>query len=78
MRLSLAFGRGYFFLMAADDTKRPNCVKVCFSDRAFIDLGRMAARDERAVADLLHWIVRRHMYGNCAAGAPNEEGTPSD
>jgi hypothetical protein len=59
--------------MAADDTKRPNCVKVCFSDRAFIDLGRMAAREDRTVADLVHLIVRRHMYGNYAAPASAEE-----
>lgn len=59
--------------MAADDIKRPNCVKVCFSDRAFIDLGRMAAREDRSVADLVHLIVRRHMYGNYVAPAPNEE-----
>jgi hypothetical protein len=64
---------GGTYLMAADDTKRPNCVKVCFSDRAFIDLGRMAAREDRTVADLVHLIVRRHMYGNYVPPAPGEE-----
>lgn len=64
--------------MAADDTKRPNCVKVCFSDRAFIDLGRMAARDDRSLADFVHRVMRLHMYGNCAVEAPNDQGTPGD
>lgn len=50
----------------ADDSKRVNCVKVCFSDRLFIDLGREAARQDRTVAELVHLIVRRHMYGNFA------------
>ena len=62
----------------ADDTKRPNCVKVCFSDRAFIDLGRMAAREERSVADLLHLIARRHMYGHYAKATSGAEGPEGD
>lgn len=75
-----AFARsdaGLFILMA-DDNKRPNCVKVCFSDRAFIDLGRLAAREDRTVADLVHLMVRRHMYGHYAAALSAEEGTERD
>lgn len=64
--------------MAADDTKRPNCLKVCFSDRALIDLGRLAARDERGAADLVHWIVRRYLYGNLAGAAPADQGPDRD
>lgn len=62
----------------ADDSKRVNCVKVCFSDRAFIDIGRLAAREDRTPADLLHLIVRRHLYGNCAVTVPPSEGTERD
>lgn len=62
----------------ADDSKRINCVKVCFNDRAFIDLGRMAAREERTVADLVHLIVRRHLYGNFARNGADDEGPERD
>lgn len=62
----------------ADDNKRVNCVKVCFDDRTFIDLGRLAAREDRKVADLVHSIVRRHMYGNFARNVPEGEGTTED
>jgi hypothetical protein len=77
MRLPPSYDLGGTYLMA-DDTKRPNCVKVCFSDRAFIDLGRLAAREDRSVADLVHLIVRRHMYGNYAVGPQGDEGTERD
>lgn len=64
--------------MAADDTKRPNCIKVCFSDRAFIDIGRMAARDDRSPADLVHLIVRRHLYGHFAGTPGSDQGPERD
>jgi hypothetical protein len=57
-----------------DNTKRVNCVKVCFSDRAFIDLGRMAAREDRSVPDIIHLLVRRHMYGNLGAALVGQQG----
>jgi hypothetical protein len=69
--------RGYFFLTMADD-KRINCVKVCFDDQAFIALGRMAAREDRKVADLVHLIVMRHMYGNYRRDPAGDEGTLGD
>lgn len=64
--------------MAADDVKRTNCVKVCFTDREFIDLGRIAAREDRKVADLVRVEVRRRMYGMLGADAPDQQGTESD
>lgn len=57
------------------DTKRENCVKVCFNDRAFIDLGRLAAREDRKVADMVHVIVCRHLYGHYSREGVSEEGT---
>lgn len=62
----------------ADDIKRVNCVKVCFSDRLFIDLGREAARQDRTVAELVHLMVRRHMYGNYVRDDAQAEGTDRD
>lgn len=66
------------FLPMADNVKRINCVKVCFTDREFIDLGREAARENRKVADMAWFLVRRGMYGIVAAPAPEGEGTNED
>lgn len=62
----------------ADSTKRVNCIKVCFTDREFIDLGRFAAREDRKVADLVWTEMRRRMYGTIAADSPDDQGTTSD
>ena len=64
--------------MAADNSKRVNCIKVCFTDREFIDLGRQAAREHRKLADLVAVIVRQRMYGIVAADPQGDEGTESD
>lgn len=64
--------------MAADNSKRTNCVKVCFTDREFIDLGRLAAREDRKVADLVWVEVRRRMYGTVVVDAADAQGTESD
>lgn len=79
MRPCLAIPQGggaLFFLTMAD--KRINCVKVCFDDQAFLALGRMAAREDRKVADLVHAIVMRHMYGHYRRDPVSEEGTDED
>lgn len=47
----------------ADDSKRINCVKVCFTDREYIDLGRLSAREDRKLADMARVLVCRGMYG---------------
>lgn len=64
--------------MGMADSKRINCVKVCFTDREFIDLGRIAAREDRKVADFVWVEVRRRMYGMLAADSPEAQGTESD
>lgn len=64
--------------MAADSTKRVNCVKACFTDREFIDLGRVAAREDRKVADMVWVLVRRAMYGIVTPGQLEDQGTDSD
>lgn len=60
------------------DEKRINCVKVCFDDATFIALGRVAAREDRKVADLVHLIVVRHLYGNYRRDPVDGEGTERD
>jgi hypothetical protein len=62
----------------ADDSKRINCVKVCFDDALFIAIGRMAAREDRKVADFIHLVVRRHVYGNYQRNPETPEGTDGD
>jgi hypothetical protein len=62
----------------ADTDKRINCIKVCFDDTTFIALGRLAAREDRKVADMVHLIVRRYLYGHYQRDSQYEEGTVSD
>lgn len=62
----------------AESSKRENCVKVCFTDREFIDLGRIAAREDRKVADMVWVAVRRAMYGSLRADGPDSQGTETD
>lgn len=62
----------------ADSDKRPNCVKVCFTDREYIDLGRLSAREDRKLAEMVRVMVVRGMYGILAVNSPPEEGTPGD
>jgi hypothetical protein len=61
--------------MAADNTKRVNCVKVCFTDREYVDLNRAAALQERSKADMAYWLVRVGLYGMLNKPASDEEGT---
>jgi hypothetical protein len=62
----------------ADSPKRINCVKACFTDREYIDLGRVAAREDRKVADMVWVLVRRSMYGIVAPPVTEEQGTDED
>lgn len=45
------------------DAKRTECVKVCFSERMFLDLNRRAIREDRSLSELLFLIVRDDEYG---------------
>lgn len=55
------------------DSKRINCVKVCFNDREYIDLGRLSAREDRKLADMARVMVCRGMYGIVNTVQPEEE-----
>jgi hypothetical protein len=57
----------------ADNTKRTECVKVCFTERALIDLNRLAITEDRKLADMAHVLVLRGMYGVVRGNGPQEE-----
>ena len=61
--------------MAADDSKRTNCVKVCFTDREYIDLNRAAVLKERSKADMAYVLVRQGLYGILNAPGSGGIGT---
>jgi hypothetical protein len=49
--------------MALDNSKRVNCVKVCFTDQQYVDLNRAAAKSDRTKADMAYVLVLQGMYG---------------
>lgn len=56
----------------ADADKRVNCVKVCFTDRQYIDLNRAAALSERSKADMAYVLVLQGLYGIVNKPAPGD------
>jgi hypothetical protein len=58
----------------ADNTKRTECVKVCFTERALIDLNRLAILEDRKLADMAHVLVLRGMYGMVRPNGDSQEG----
>ena len=60
------------------EDKRINCVKVCFTDREYIDLGRLSAREDRKLAEMARVLVCRGMYGTLNPAAPHDQGTGED
>lgn len=62
----------------ADNAKRSECVKVCFEERLFIDLNRLAIREDRKLADLCYVVLRRFAYGNANGSVPQDQGTERD
>lgn len=61
----------------SDTAKRVNCVKVCFTDREYIDLGRLSAREDRKLADMARVMVCRGMYGMLITSAAADEDKES-
>ena len=62
----------------AESSKRVNCIKACFTDREYIDLGRLSAREDRKVADMVWVLVRRAMYGMVNGNTADEEVPNAD
>lgn len=60
------------------DSKRTECVKVCFEERLFIDLNREAIRQDRKLADYIYLLVRKCAYGQLTRDPTSEEGTEGD
>ena len=61
-----------------ESVKRTECVKVCFSERAMLDLNRRAIREDRTVAELIHLIVMDDEYGKGKGPGRKTEGTGTD
>lgn len=57
-----------------DDRKHSEAVKAFFTEREFIDLCRLAAREDRKPGELVRVLVRRSMYGTMAAEADAGNG----
>ena len=62
----------------AESAKRSECVKVCFEERLFIDLNRIAILQDRKLADLVYLIARKYAYGHVNGIQLDEEGTQGD
>lgn len=63
--------------MSVDDRKRENIVNLRVTDREFLELSRMAAAQDRKLAELVHYIVRAHLYGHVYPCCPDTEGAQS-
>lgn len=50
-----------------DDHKRTEPVKAFFTEREFVDLCRIAGREDRKPGELVRVLVRRAMYGTIGA-----------
>lgn len=48
----------------ADDRKRSNAMTVRLTDRELLDVGKLAMREEMALAEYVHFILRRSLYGS--------------
>ena len=57
-----------------DDRKHSEAVKAFFTEREFIDLCRIAAREDRKPGELVRVLVRRAMYGLLASEADAGNG----
>lgn len=60
-----------------DDNKHTEAVKAWFTEREFLDLCRMAQRQDRKPGELVRVIVRRCMYGTIGAEAGEFHGANS-
>jgi hypothetical protein len=51
-------------------------VKVCFTEQALIHLNRLAIREDRKLADMVHVLVLKAMYG--IVKTMPEDGSPDE
>lgn len=57
-----------------DDGKREEVVKVRLTDRELLDLSRLAAIEDRKLADMAHYLIRVALYGRMSARGAAMEG----
>lgn len=50
-----------------DDHKKSERVTVWLTEREFVDLSRISAKDDRKQSEMVRVIVRRCMYGTIGA-----------
>jgi hypothetical protein len=59
-----------------DDRKHTESVRAFFTEREYLDLSRIADREDRKVGEMVRVFVRRSMYGTI--GAEAQEGQQSN
>lgn len=47
-----------------DSDKRTECVRVCMSERMFVDMNRRAVDADRTLAEFIYLLARNWTYGN--------------
>ncbi|WNO05983.1 hypothetical protein [Rhodoferax mekongensis] len=57
-----------------DDTKHTEAIKAFFTEREFLDICRIAAREDRKPGELVRVIVRRAMYGTIGSDKSSGNG----
>lgn len=64
----------------ADADKRTECVRVCMSERMFLDLNHEAIRADRSLPEFIYLIVRNWKYGHGmpVPGSTKEQERGSD
>ena len=60
-----------------DDNKRTEAVKAFFTEREFVDICRLAGREDRKPGELVRVLVRRAMYGTIGADSHEVAGANS-
>lgn len=53
-----------------DDNKKTERVTVWLTEREFVDLSRVAAKDDRKQSEMIRVMVRKSMYGTLGAAEP--------
>ena len=60
-----------------NDDKKTEQVKVHMSERLFMDLSRLAARDDRKLSEYIGIVLNLHVYGHSSKLTENIEGANS-
>ena len=58
-----------------DDGKRSEVICTKVSERVALDLLKLCALEDRSVSDLVHLLIRRHLYGHLKSTEPDSQST---